>query len=143
MGLQRLFVYGTLLPGLCRHDAMHGARWLGPAHINAALYDLGPYPAVVHGEGVTHGLLAEVDDALLTRLDAIEEYHPEAPARSEYLRQRITAHTDAGHSHGAWCYVYARDVGSARRLAHGDYRRHLQETGYVPSLQTAPRPLDV
>jgi len=138
-----LFVYGTLLPGLCRHDAMLGARWLGPAHIHVALYDLGPYPAVVRGKGVTHGLLADIDDDLLARLDAIEEYHPQAPARSEYLRQRITAYTDAGHRHEAWCYVYGRDLGAARHLAHGDYRRHLQETGYVPSLQTRPRALDV
>jgi gamma-glutamylcyclotransferase (GGCT)/AIG2-like uncharacterized protein YtfP len=129
-----LFVYGTLLPGLCRYDAMQGAVWCGAAHIHAQLYDLGPYPAVLAGEGLVWGELAEVDDALLHRLDAMEEYHVDDPAQSEYRRERCIAWLGDGLSCEAWVYVYNRAVTPAQRIVHGDYLRHLQDTGYTPTL---------
>ena len=137
--MQALFVYGTLLPGLCRYPAMAGAQWLGSATLDAQLFDLGPYPAVVQGCGVVHGQVAWVDDALLARLDAIEEFNPEHPEQSEYIRERMTAKLANGQSLQVWVYVFNRSVSGATRIAHGDYLQHLSETGYVPTLDVSPR----
>lgn len=78
----------------------------------------------------------------LCRHDAIEAYHPQVPTRSEYRRERITAHAADGHRHEAWCHVDARDLGTAVLLPRGDYRRHLRETGHVTSLQIRPHAVD-
>jgi gamma-glutamylcyclotransferase (GGCT)/AIG2-like uncharacterized protein YtfP len=140
-----LFVYGTLLPGLCRHDAMQGARWLGQARVRAQLYDLGPYPGLILPPAPSAettwvwGQVAEVDDALLARLDAIEAYDPVRPEQSEYVRQRCDAHLQPRSKAdtpvvSAWVYVYNRSVANARRIDHGDYLRHLDETGFTPVL---------
>jgi gamma-glutamylcyclotransferase (GGCT)/AIG2-like uncharacterized protein YtfP len=135
-----LFVYGTLLPGLCRHSAMHGARWLGDARVRAQLYDLGPYPGLIldtptsEPESWVWGQVAEVDDALLARLDAMEAYDPDRPVQSEYVRQRCEAVTDGGRTLQVWVYVYNRSVQQARRIGHGQYLRHLDETGFTPVL---------
>ena len=50
MALDRLFIYGTLLPGLVRPplDALVARMTpLGPATVLGRLYDLGPYPGLV------------------------------------------------------------------------------------------------
>jgi gamma-glutamylcyclotransferase (GGCT)/AIG2-like uncharacterized protein YtfP len=143
-----LFVYGTLLPGLCRHPAMQGARWLGRAGVRAQLYDLGPYPGLIltparaEAAAWVWGQVAEVDDALLGRLDAIEAYDPDRPAQSEYVRLGCDAHLAMDDPQAqadakvvrAWVYVYNRSLQHARRIAHGDYVRHLDETGFTPVL---------
>ena len=147
--MHRLFVYGTLLPGLCRHPAMQGARWLGKACVMAQLYDLGPYPGLIltpaqaADASWVWGQVAEVDDALLARLDAIEAYDPDRPEQSEYVRQPCDAHLpveDKGEVSATprvlrvWVYVYNRSVQHARRIVHGDYLRHLDDTGFTPVL---------
>jgi gamma-glutamylcyclotransferase (GGCT)/AIG2-like uncharacterized protein YtfP len=138
---QELFVYGTLLPGLCRHGAMQGAQWLGQAWVQGALFDLGDYPGL-RLEGATGpvwGQLAGVDDALLQRLDAIEAYDPAHPEASEYRRERVWAHRTQGETRLVWTYVYARECQHLPRIAHGDYWRYVQETGFVPRLAPGER----
>jgi len=68
--------------GTSHHGLLKGATWLGPAVTAPGfdLFDLGSYPAMTEGEGVVHGELYEVEDALLPRLDAYEE-HPEVYRR--------------------------------------------------------------
>ncbi len=125
---ERLFVYGTLLPGLCRHAAMAGAVRRGSVWIEARLFDLGAYPGIVPGAGRVAGELYEVDEALLSRLDVVEEYTPDVPADSLYLRRRVTVHGLAGGEPlSAWAYIYNRAVDGCVPIVHGDYRRHLRE----------------
>lgn len=73
----RLFVYGTMMRGCCRHAALAGQRFLGEA-ISASryrLYDLGPYPALVECEDgrAVIGELWEVNTDRIPLLDRIED----------------------------------------------------------------------
>jgi gamma-glutamylcyclotransferase (GGCT)/AIG2-like uncharacterized protein YtfP len=76
VGTFRLFVYGTLKRGGCRHRLLAGQRFLGAGRTRPryALLDLGAYPGLVpaaQGQAV-HGELYEVEARLLPALDAEE-----------------------------------------------------------------------
>lgn len=125
--MERIFVYGTLLPGLCRHDAMQGARSLGRGSITGLLYDLGPYPAVVHGAGKVWGEVFEVDATVLAALDAIEAFYPDAPAdKSEYIREEVVVQMDdAKVTLSAWFYRFNQSIAGKHQIEHGDYLKFL------------------
>jgi len=74
--MHRVFVYGTLKKGFCRHHALSRQNFLGVATTQAEykLLDLGDYPGLVSsddGESIA-GELYEVDEACLQNLDVIE-----------------------------------------------------------------------
>ncbi len=63
------------------------------ASVAGNLYDLGPYPAMVHGSGLVLGELHEIEEAewesTLKVLDAFEEYNPAMPDASLYTRELV------------------------------------------------------
>ncbi|HHS83578.1 MAG TPA: gamma-glutamylcyclotransferase [Gammaproteobacteria bacterium] len=123
-----IFVYGTLLKGMSREPVLERCRYHGPAMIEGELYDLGAYPGVLPGDGNVIGELYEVDDATLHTLDRIEGYEPAHPEASLYLRETVTARRFSdGESVEARSYIYNHPIDPARRIRHGDYRRHLLE----------------
>jgi gamma-glutamylaminecyclotransferase len=74
----RLFVYGTLKRGGPYHQWLSGQRFLGPARTRPhyRLYDCGTFPGLVRDQdaGVAvEGELWEVDEAVMERLDRLEE----------------------------------------------------------------------
>jgi gamma-glutamylcyclotransferase (GGCT)/AIG2-like uncharacterized protein YtfP len=73
----RLFVYGTLMRGGCRHHVLTGQRWLGLARTEPRylLYHFGEHPGIVRADGAghtVHGELYEVARSLIPHLDAVE-----------------------------------------------------------------------
>jgi gamma-glutamylcyclotransferase (GGCT)/AIG2-like uncharacterized protein YtfP len=69
-----LFVYGTLRKGSSNHERLEGARFAG-ACSTASEYDIthsAGYPALVPGSRAVAGELYDVDETLLSRLDAFE-----------------------------------------------------------------------
>jgi len=129
LSVHSLFIYGTLMPGLRLAHEMAGAQALGLAQVPGQLVDVGRYPGLVHGPGVVHGELYAVDDALLARLDAVEEMVPGDRAASQYWRERVTVQAGACAGQGVWTYIYNRPTEGLVRIAHGDYRRHIREVG--------------
>ncbi len=124
----RVFIYGTLLQGLERSDALASSRCLGPALTGAALYDLGSFPGIKDGDAPVVGELSEVDEAVLERLDRIEGYFPDSPATSLYTRRTVPAWCFADGTYlEALAYLYAPPVDGGTLIAHGDYRRYLLE----------------
>ncbi|MEO0541839.1 MAG: gamma-glutamylcyclotransferase family protein, partial [Cyanobacteria bacterium P01_A01_bin.105] len=103
MSMTRVFVYGTLKPGGRYHDEFC-ARYLveGVAAIAPGLlYDfpqLG-YPGMTMGNGWVHGyLLSFSSEAVLTGLDWLEDYDPQATLdKNEYRRQPTPVFTPDRH----------------------------------------------
>lgn len=68
-----LFVYGTLKRGQANHSKLQAARWEGEATLEGAcLFDLGPFPMAIGGEGQIQGELYVVPPATLVEMDAFE-----------------------------------------------------------------------
>lgn len=68
-----LFVYGSLKRGQSNHARLQGARWEGEATlVGACLFDLGPFPMAVAGEGEIQGELYALPSEDLAAIDAFE-----------------------------------------------------------------------
>jgi gamma-glutamylcyclotransferase (GGCT)/AIG2-like uncharacterized protein YtfP len=127
-----VFFYGTLMsgfqrPGRARLD--HALRPVGRASIQAALFDLGIYPAAIPAHdsrvrGEVHQMLDE--EAVLSTLDEIEGYRASEPDTSLYTRAEIPVIFDDGRVASAWVYFYNAPLGRAERIESGDYLEHLR-----------------
>lgn len=115
-------VYGLLrkgASGFAQFGLERAFRPLGPCRIPGLIYDLGGYPGLVDGEGAVIGELFEVaDPSVIARLDTFEDYYPQAPDRSRYLRRQITLLTPACK---AWVYLWNLPVTGFARVESGDW----------------------
>ena len=127
-----VFFYGTLMspfnrPG--RQRVTSKLTFKGRGTINAALFDLGIYPAAIPVEDHSRvwGEVYETSDAgaVLNVLDDIEGYRPNEPARSLYTRVLTDATLENRQVVKAWTYFYNAPLGQAQRIASGDYLEHL------------------
>ncbi len=122
-----VFFYGTLMAGFDRRrQAGIDAKltYLGRGSIQAALFDLGLYPAAVPApEGRVWGELYEATDAsaVLAALDEIEGFRSEDPDRSLYVRHQVPVTLPDRHIASAWVYFYNAPLGQAPRIPSGDY----------------------
>ena len=127
-----VFFYGTLMSGFERAGRASVARALRPlgrGRINAALFDLGIYPAAIPATesqvwGEVHQMLNPSD--VLTTLDEFEGYNAQAPDASLYRRVEVPVTFDDGHTDRAWVYFYNAPLGRAERIQSGDYLQHLK-----------------
>lgn len=124
-----LFVYGTLRRGLRLHHHLQGAVYLGEARIAGSLYDIGTYPGLLvnPSPGWVSGELFKVDEEMIQSLDAVEEYNPKEPERSEYLRRVVTVWTPTGVPMKAVTYIFNRDVQGFVFIDSGDYKLYLEK----------------
>lgn len=129
---EHVFFYGTLMtpfrrPGRQRVDAH--MRFVGRGRIQAALFDLGIYPAAVPADdgSMVAGEVYELLDApaALSTLDEIEGVRPGEPERSLYLRVLTDVTLEDGGVQPAWAYFYNAPLGQAGRIVSGDYLQHL------------------
>ncbi len=127
--MHRLFIYGTLLPGLRLAAQMQGARWLGAAQVPGRLVDVGRYPGFLHGQGLVTGEVYEVDAAHLARLDGVEDMVPGDRAASQYWREGVTVVGGPLQGQSVQTYVYNRAADACTPIPHGDYRRYIREVG--------------
>jgi gamma-glutamylcyclotransferase (GGCT)/AIG2-like uncharacterized protein YtfP len=109
-----LFVYGTLMRGGPRAAVVSGQLFVGEARTRQgyALYDLGPYPALVRhdGAGPVHGELLSVTTSLRHSLDQLEG------APDLYRLEEVTLE---GIAAPAYSYFYQRDPGGATPIESG------------------------
>jgi gamma-glutamylcyclotransferase (GGCT)/AIG2-like uncharacterized protein YtfP len=129
---QLVFFYGTLMAGFDRRRRAgidHKLTYLGRGSIQAALFDLGIYPAAVPAsEGRVWGEVYRIadPDAVLSALDSIEGYTPAHPDRSLYFRAEAEVTLPDQTTARAWVYFYNAPLGQAPRIPSGDYLEHVK-----------------
>jgi gamma-glutamylcyclotransferase (GGCT)/AIG2-like uncharacterized protein YtfP len=125
-----LFVYGTLMrgfPSLKDWRTKAGAKYVGRARIAGKLYDLGQYPGLLpagnHTRQYVAGELYEmsVPERALALLDRYEEFLPENPKESLFVRKIVPVRLESGEVRRAWVYFYNRPVTDSQRIPNGRY----------------------
>src|SRR5262249_49634567 len=126
------FFYGTLMSGFDRRRRLgleDRIVFRGRGWIEAALFDLGSYPAAVPSPGHrVWGELVEISDAEQgwPSIDDAEGYDPGAPEdRSLYIRRLVLVHVDDDSDVEAWVYFYNAPLAEAPRIPSGDYLKYL------------------
>jgi gamma-glutamylcyclotransferase (GGCT)/AIG2-like uncharacterized protein YtfP len=127
-----VFFYGTLMTPFNRTGRLRVDEHLvytGRGTMNAALFDLGIYPAAVPAsEGKVWGEVYEMTHPaiVLQALDEIEGFRPEEPESSLYTRNLTPVTLEDGRVVSAWAYFYNAPLGRAQRIESGDYLEHLK-----------------
>ncbi len=121
---ERLFVYGTLHPNHAPSevaDLVRRFKRIAKGTVHGHLYDLGDFPAMILDPeaGLVKGIVFELphDPDAFSRLDAYEEYSPEDPGESLFLRQRTNVTLSDGAQLECWVYVYNRPLPNESRLS--------------------------
>ena len=128
---RHLFVYGTLSP---RHAppeiaaTVRRLRPVGPATVRGRLYDLGEYPGAVLSKNSRSLIRGEVfelpgDAQTLSSLDHYEEFEPEKPASSLFVRRAWPVVMEDGTRLRCWVYVYNGATKDAQPVQSGRYSR--------------------
>ncbi len=99
-----------------------------PARTPGRLVDLGSYPGLIPARRSGQWVLGEYAEfetleAVLPKLDFVEEYRPDAEAQSLYLRRSVPVILDDGSERWAWAYLYNRPYDPRRIIKSGDWRR--------------------
>ena len=113
-----LFTYGTLQPGRAPGEiaAVIGKLQIaGKGYVHGTLYDFGHYPGAVlnsasadssRGQRIAGTIYRlPLDPELLRQLDEYEEYFPESPATSQFLREIHAVYREDGNTIPCWVYV--------------------------------------
>jgi gamma-glutamylcyclotransferase (GGCT)/AIG2-like uncharacterized protein YtfP len=129
---QFVFFYGTLMAGFDRRRRAgidHKLTYIGRGSIQAALFDLGIYPAAVPApDGRVWGEVYEMSDPdpVLAALDEIEGFSPQKPDQSLYSRGEAEVTLADRTTARAWVYFYNAPLGQAPRIDSGDYLAHVK-----------------
>jgi gamma-glutamylcyclotransferase (GGCT)/AIG2-like uncharacterized protein YtfP len=124
-----LFAYGTLQPGLAPieiADLVRDLLVLGKGSVQGTLYDLGSYPGARLDNTSSHRIWGTVFRLpagmnLIPRLDAYEEYYPESPHASQFIRKLRTAQLTDGRTLECWIYEYNGHPDATSILEGGTY----------------------
>ena len=112
-------VYGTLRQGQSNHHLLHGKTPLEQGWLEGfQLFDFGSNPAAVRGKSRLYVEIYSVSADELRRLDALEDYNPNRPARSLYLRETISSPSGAP----CWIYLYNRPLHHRPIIASGRWQ---------------------
>jgi gamma-glutamylcyclotransferase (GGCT)/AIG2-like uncharacterized protein YtfP len=122
----KIFVYGSLMKGMALSPNMAGTCFLGKASISAELYLIEDYPGIIPGNNIVLGELYEVPLSVLYQLDKIEEFDPNNPSNSLFIRKEIEATTIPGNKKTiSFVYYYNKSTHNKPIITTGDYRAYL------------------
>ncbi len=116
----RVFVYGTLKPGQRNWNRLLSGRVhrFQTARIRGRLYTLRlGFPAAVPADDWIQGyLLGLPDSELLDRIDALEGFRPDRPARHNRYRRAVTPCFSPTGAPLGRAYAYFMDTDTAEAL---------------------------
>lgn len=126
------FVYGTLLPGQPNYYYWADAVLAIETAVfpNGRLYDLGSYPMLIEAEGgsvigAAITVAPEQYQTILARLDQLEEYDPDQPDQSSYIRAKREVWLKNGRKQTAWVYIGQWHFQpSIPIITNGDWAQH-------------------
>src|SRR5437899_1031520 len=127
-----VFFYGTRMSGFRRPGRQRIDSELQPegrGSIQAALFDLGIYPAAAPaGDSRVWGEVYRMKspEVVLRELDELEGYRASEPDSSLYTRVETLVTLQDGRAAAAWVYFYNAPLGRAERISSGDYLQHLK-----------------
>jgi gamma-glutamylcyclotransferase (GGCT)/AIG2-like uncharacterized protein YtfP len=127
-----VFFYGTLMTPFNRTSRLSVDQHLiyaGRGTIEAALFDLGIYPAAVPAtDARVCGEIYQImhPSIVLRALDELEGFRPGEQDSSLYVRVLTPVTTEDGTTVDAWAYFYNAPLGRAQRIESGDYLEHLK-----------------
>lgn len=127
----RFFFYGTLRSELAPPEisaVLGRGRRLAHGTIRGRLFALGSHPAGIPDPDSPTTIAGEViefpdDGTVLRKLDAYEEFDPESPEESLFVRRIVTVRLADDRTLPCWTYAYNRDVSGATPILGGDYAR--------------------
>jgi gamma-glutamylcyclotransferase (GGCT)/AIG2-like uncharacterized protein YtfP len=123
------FVYGTLLPDQPNYDllAEETLEQRTAYFPDGRLYDLGPYPMLLEGDGrLVKGVVYTIKESdyptILHRLDALEGFDPQNPSAGDYRRVERQVKLEDARSVKAWVYLGKQSlVSGANLIRSGDW----------------------
>jgi len=126
-----LFAYGTLQPGLAPDQVADLVRDLvsvGTGSVPGTLYDLGSFPGAVLESNSSRRISGTVyrlpaGAGILNRLDEYEEYYPESPKASQFIRTLCSVQLTDGRILECWVYEYNGHPDHRSILESGTYPR--------------------
>ena len=116
--------YGTLQSGSFMASEIgldHAGTFLGDCWFRGQLFDLGPYPGAIAGEGLVRAVRYQLNrPSLISALDAYEDVRPDK-AKSLFVRERVPLLSKSGDPTvlTAWVYFYNQSVAGRRRIESG------------------------
>lgn len=130
-----LFVYGTLLPGERNYPRLLAGRTQGesPAQVSGELWWIAEedYPYLCRGDEVIHGYLVRIVDkvysATVLAIDLLEDFYPDRPSASLYLRRTIEVVNPLG-TELAWTYIWAARERPGIKLTTGHFSARWQNS---------------
>ena len=131
-----LFVYGTLRRGGGAPFSKllsEQADLVGLGAFQGKLYDLGEYPGVVPSSNLADAVIGEIyalynPGFVLAALDAYEDYVPDQPDRSLYLRRLVSISAGENKTLQAWLYLYNGPITGCKQITTGDYLHYLNSS---------------
>ncbi|MCX8169928.1 MAG: gamma-glutamylcyclotransferase [Candidatus Methanomethyliaceae archaeon] len=122
--VNKIFVYGTLEKTEFFSDLISSGeiRYVGNGKIRAKLYDLVEYPgAVEHKRSYVYGRVYEIHnmDKVLPLLDEYEEFYPDKPEDSLFIRKVMRVIMENGENLRAFVYIYNRSVDRMKVISTG------------------------
>jgi len=107
-----LFVYGTLRRNYTPPEMgglMESFEWIGTGSVAGRIYDLGDYPGAEFDRASSNEIQGEVyklpvNGKALEKLDEYEEFWPENPSSSLFIRIAVPVRMKSGKQLHCWAY---------------------------------------